>query len=102
MPRVPDKTKSYAEAVAALNEEQSQIRRRGGPLYELSKRNPGLVSAAWRAAGSPRKPAGSGLQRSPETGEWVRVDTPEWRAWRAWKRQREQLRREHGMGVAVD
>jgi hypothetical protein len=84
------------EAMDRMLEEQSQMERRSGPLYELSKTNSGLIRAAWRAASSPRKPAGSGLQRA-ETGELVRVNTPEWRAWRAWKRQREQLRREHGM-----
>jgi hypothetical protein len=92
----PEKTKNYAAAMAALNEAMSQMQRRTGPVYELSKKNSHLVNAAWRAAGSPQKPAGSGMQRT-ETGEWVRIDTPEWRAWRAWIKQREQLRREHGM-----
>jgi hypothetical protein len=96
MLRGPDKLKDYAASVASLVEEQSQMRRRSGPLYELSKKNSRLVSAAWRVAGSPRKPAGSGIRRN-EAGTLVRIDTPEWRAWRAWKRQREELRREHGM-----
>ncbi len=72
------------------------MERRSGPLYERSKRNSSLISAAWRAAGSPLKPAGSGVKLS-ETGELVRVNTPEWQAWRAWIGQREQLRRDHGM-----
>jgi hypothetical protein len=101
----PNKPKRYAEALAALTDEHEQMRKRSGPLYELSKKNSRLVSSAWRAAGCPRRPASSGLQRS-ETGQLVRIDTPEWRAWRAWKRQREQLRREYGMagsgGVHAD
>lgn len=100
LPELP-KRKSLAEAFAALNDEHEQMRRRSGPLYELSKKNSGIVSAEYRAAGSPRRPDGPGLVVSPETGKLVRVDTPEWRAWRAWKRQREQVRREHGMRSAV-
>lgn len=82
--------------MAATLEAQLQMQRRTGPLYELSKNNSRLISAAWRAAGSPHKPAGSGLQHT-ETGHWERIDTPESRAWRVWVRQRERLRREHGM-----
>ncbi len=96
-------TEGYDEAVKAAKQamdrmldEQSQMERRRGPLYELSKKNSRLIVAEWQAAGSPRKPAGSGLERS-ETGQLVRIDTPEWQAWRAWKKRREQLRREHGM-----
>lgn len=94
------KGKSFADAFAALSDEHEQMRRRSGPLYELSKKNSGIVSAEYRAEGSPPRPQ-PGVVISAETGKLVRVDTPEWRAWRAWKRRREQIRREHGMRSAV-
>ena len=82
--------------LASTSEAQSQMELRAGPFYELSRDNSRLISEAWRASGSPRKPAGGGLRRT-ERGGWERIETPEWQAWRAWLRQREQLRREHGM-----
>jgi len=98
MARQPDEPpKDYlARIIASTAQVQSQMTRRTGHLYELSKKNSGLINTAWRAAGSLRGPAGSSLRRD-ETGQWVRVETPEWRAWRSWIRQRERLRREHGM-----
>ncbi len=98
MPRKPDETsQEYIQRVLrATGDVIDQMERRSDPLYELSKANSRRSSEAWRAAGSPRKPKRSGIQRSTR-GVWERVDTPEWRAWRSWLQQRDRLRRQHGM-----
>ena len=98
MPRRPGESpREYIDRViTSTGEARRQMEQRQGPLYELSKANSRIISEAWRAAGSPRKPPGSGLQKSA-SGHLERTETPEWRAWRAWIRERERLRRENRM-----
>jgi hypothetical protein len=108
MAGLPDeRSADYAAALkrvmaskARMDDAREQMKRRAGPLYERARYLSGILSDAYRAAGSPRRPPGSRFQLSA-TGELRRLDTPEWQAWSAWVQQREQLRGEHGVTRGV-
>jgi hypothetical protein len=53
--------------MAAQNETRDQMERRSGSVYELFKKNSNLINAAWRAAGSRRKPASPGTRFESRT-----------------------------------
>jgi hypothetical protein len=86
-------------SVQRVVDNQSQIRARAGPIYELSRERSRIISEAWRAVGSPRRPRGpfrgiSGtgrkLYRPPDR------TTAEWQVWRAWLSERARPYRELG------
>ncbi len=102
-----DGTEEYQRALEQLKaamgrmvDARQQMERRSGPLYELSVSRSGLISDAYRSAGSPRCPRGPFIGFSG-TGKKLYGppdhNTPEWLAWRTWVRQRERIRRQHGM-----
>lgn len=99
-PDYPAALKRVMASKARMDDARQQMMRRAGPLYERARYLSGILSDAYRAAGSPRRPHGSRFQVSA-TGELQRMDTPEWEAWGAWVQQRERLRSEHGVTRGV-
>lgn len=101
-------------AATRLGSCYAQMRARSGPLYERSRERSRIVSAAYRAAGSPRKVFMTlGPDRRPLYGfaePWRRRrDRPnpsafeaateaDADAWYAWWRERDRLRRAGKMG----
>src|SRR5260370_30038657 len=81
---------------ARMEDARQQMMRRAGPLYERARYLSGILSDAYRAAGSPPKPAGSRFQLSA-TGELQRLETPEWQAWGPGLPVRRAPRREAGV-----
>ncbi len=96
----PAALKRVMASKARMDDARQQMMRRAGPLYERARYLSGILSDAYRAAGSPPKPAGSRFQLSA-TGELQRLETPEWQAWGAWLQLRERLRGEHGVNRGV-
>jgi hypothetical protein len=80
-------------------EVQRQMRARSGPLYELAKDRSRITSAAWRAAGSPRRvhrvhfPEGArwilGAPKHPKT--WRPSTRSDVDAWFGWWHERARL-----------
>ncbi len=92
--------KQVNASIDRMVDARKQMERRAGPLYELSVYRSGVISDAYRAAGSPPRPRGPFIGNS-RSGKKLYgppdQNTPEYQAWRAWKRQKEQRRRELGI-----
>ena len=88
--------KLVGASMRRMRDARRQMEKRSGPVYELAKYRSGVISDAYRAAGSPPKPPGSSFQPSA-SGALERMDTLEWQRWRAWLRRRTELQRELGM-----
>lgn len=92
---------SLQRSFRRLADNQKQMKARSGPMYELARERSRIISAAWRAAGSPPRPKGEfrGLSGSGKKlyGQPDRT-TAEWQRWREWLHQRTQLYKTLGMG----
>lgn len=100
---LPDDETSLKQIKASMGrmvDARRQMKRRAGPLYELAHHRLGVISDAYRAAGSPPRPRGPFLGISA-TGKKLYgppdQTTPEYKAWRAWVQQKVRLQRELGM-----
>jgi hypothetical protein len=89
----------FAASVARVLECVEQMAQRSGPIYERARERSRFMSAAWRAAGRPRRihelwTAEGITYRIREHGSWLPASPEQVDAWHAWLRKRDQLRRE--------
>jgi len=92
---------SLQQSFKRLTDNLDQMKARSGPFYDLAHERNRIISSAWRATGSPKRPRGAfrGVSGNGKKlyGPPDRT-TAEWQVWREWLQQKTRLYRELGMG----